>query len=109
MINDIIAYIKDNVPVDLSGTLFFKVFDSNEACFNVSDYIGSVQNIGTSTIHSTVGRFDYGMLISERNAINDELQLIIGNTISNWGVECTRFEIQSFKPQNKEVEKQLEL
>lgn len=26
-----------------------------------------------------------------------------------WGVDCTRFEIQTFKPHNREVEKQLEL
>lgn len=26
-----------------------------------------------------------------------------------WGVDCTRFEIQNFKPHNREVEKQLEL
>ncbi|KAF8521029.1 hypothetical protein JB92DRAFT_2827990 [Gautieria morchelliformis] len=40
----------------------------------------------------------------DRNKIN-----ITGNTIQKWGVDCTRFEIQTFKPHNHgEVEKQLE-
>jgi regulator of protease activity HflC (stomatin/prohibitin superfamily) len=29
---------------------------------------------------------------------------MIGDSISQWGVECTKFEIQSFQPANREVE-----
>jgi len=34
---------------------------------------------------------------------------MIGDSIAQWGVECTKFEIQSFQPANREVERQLEL
>ncbi|EDR06299.1 uncharacterized protein LACBIDRAFT_300390 [Laccaria bicolor S238N-H82] len=46
---------------------------------------------------------------ADSNELNKRLNTVIGSTISNWGVECTRFEVQTFKPANREVERQLEL
>lgn len=61
-------------------------------------------------------------VISDRNELNKRLNTVIGNSITvcsasfnvpkrlswfspkNWGVECSRFEIQTFKPANREVE-----
>ena len=107
-IQNINAFTKDNVPVILSGTLFYKVFDPELACFGVSDYKRSVLAVGESATRSIIGRFEYDNIIRERNEINKELINVIGDSISNWGINCTRFEIQEFNPQNYEIQKQLE-
>lgn len=66
-------------------------------------------------------RLIYVQVISDRNELNKRLNTVIGNSITvcdtslrmktfeltcfkNWGVECSRFEIQTFKPANREVE-----
>ena len=107
-INDLIAFTSDNVPVTLEGSLFYQVRNPYDACFNVQEYKTSIHRIGTSSMRSLIGTFDYDSVIGDRNKINKGLQEIIGNTIEKWGVDCTRFEIQKFEPANKGIQKQLE-
>lgn len=107
-INDIHCFTKDNVPVNVSGTLFTKVFDHENACYNIDNYSYSSEAVGTSAVRSVIGNFEYDHITSDRNIINNKLREIIGNNISNWGVECTRFEIQNFIPSNAQIQHQLE-
>lgn len=103
------SYTKDNVPVHVSGTLFFKVIDAEKACFEVQNYKSAIAQVGTSAARSIVGKFKYDEIISDRNMINKQLRETIGTSTEKWGIECSRFEIQSFEPQSKEVAHQLEL
>ena len=107
-INSLAAYTKDNVPVTLDGSLFFQVYDSHKACFSVQDFVSSVGDIGTSTVRSIVGTRLYDDIISDRRLLNEKLKISIGDSTINWGIECTKFEIQTFAPQNRNVEQQLE-
>lgn len=108
MVDDMKAYTKDNVPVHASGTIFGKIVDAEKAAYEVSDVWSSVQAVGSSYARTIIGRFEYDKIISERNLLNEELMIIIGDSISNWGVQCTRFELQDFGPMNDSVARQLE-
>ncbi len=108
-VENVLAYTKDNVPIIFGGSLFYQVRDAEKACFSVFDYIASITKVGTSTCRSIIGTFDYDKLISDQNAVNAKLKETIGTSIQNWGTDCTRFEIQSFQPQNAAVARQLEL
>ncbi|KAH7887041.1 stomatin family protein [Phlebopus sp. FC_14] len=108
-ISDLTGFTSDNVPVLISGSLFFRVHDAYNACFSVNNFNENVKSIGTSAMRSVIGSFHYDAIISDRNGINDKLRSVIGASIQNWGIECTRFEVQTFKPSNREVERQLEL
>ncbi|KAJ3811843.1 hypothetical protein F5876DRAFT_38730 [Lentinula aff. lateritia] len=102
------GYTSDNAMI-CSGSLFFRIVDGYRACFSVSDVQANIKNTGTSAMRAVLGRFSYDQVISDRNGLNEQLNSVIGNTIANWGVHCTRFEVQSFQPANREVERQLEL
>lgn len=102
------AYTKDNVPVIVSGTVFFKVIDVEKAVFSVHNVSQAIKSVGESSFRAVIGRFDYDEIISNRNAINIEMLQILGNTTLDWGINTTRLEIQNFGPQNSEVAKQLE-
>lgn len=101
-IKDLSGFTSDNVPVHVSGSLFFRVRDSYDACFSVSDFQHNVRNIGTSAMRSVIGHFavskgyEYGELslltiaslcvqydevIGDRNKINTKLHEVIGGTI----------------------------
>ncbi|KLO20202.1 hypothetical protein SCHPADRAFT_816717 [Schizopora paradoxa] len=108
-IKDLSGFTSDNVPVLVSGSLFYRVRDSYNACFAVNDFQSNVSAIGTSAMRSVMGHFTYDEVIGDRNKINSKLHEIIGKSIQQWGVDCTRFEIQNFRPSNRDVEKQLEL
>lgn len=107
-IKELHGYTKDNVPVIISGTLFIKVDDAEKACFKVQNYRHAVSAVGESAVRSIIGKFEYDTITSERNKINTELRDTIGQSISEWGTQCTRFEIQNMAPANDSVTEQLE-
>ncbi|KAK7688983.1 hypothetical protein QCA50_007674 [Cerrena zonata] len=103
------GYTADNVPVTVSGSLFYRIEDGYKSCFAVSDVKQNIEYTGTSVVRSVLGMFTYDQVICDRNEINKKLNTVLGDSISDWGVVCSRFEIQTFKPANREVERQLEL
>lgn len=107
-ISELEAFTKDNVPVTIAGTLFYQVSDSYKACFSVQNYLRSITNIGTSALRSVIGLFQYDDIISDRNHINSKLKEVLMNSGNEWGIHCTKFEIQTFKPSNNAVARQLE-
>lgn len=108
-VQNVNAYTKDNVPVRVSGALFFKVKDADKALYAVSNYISSTENVGLSAIRSIIGRFEYDKITAERASINGVLRDDVNKEISEWGIMCTKFEIQNFAPDNSDVARQLEL
>lgn len=107
-IDSMIAFTSDNVPVKLTGSLFYQVLDSYKACYNVSWYKDNIGNIGTSAMRSIIGTFEYDEIIGDRNKINKALCETIGDGIKKWGIECTRFEVQRVEPSNQDIQRQLE-
>ncbi len=107
-VQDLAAFTSDNVPVSVSGALFFKIEDAEKACFSVSNYIDAICNVGESSSRAVIGKFTYDKIISQRNEINTELVKTIDNSIDTWGIHCSRFEITNFGPQNQEVARHLE-
>ncbi|KAF9043765.1 hypothetical protein BDZ89DRAFT_1089923 [Hymenopellis radicata] len=103
------GYTLDNVPITVTGSLFYRIIDGYKACFKVTDLEKNIQNFGTSAMRAVLGTFSYDQIIGDRNGINSKLNEMIGTSLANWGVEGTRFEVQSFQPANREVERQLEL
>lgn len=96
-LDEIRCYSKDNMPVLVSGTLFHRELDADLALLEVQDYVSSVLDVRQSSVRAVIGRFDYDAAIKNRSEIN---------------VECSRFEMKAYEPQNahvaKSVEKQME-
>jgi regulator of protease activity HflC (stomatin/prohibitin superfamily) len=107
-LKSIYCFTKDNVPVTVSGTLFHRVLNAEKALFEVRYYLDAVQNIGQSSVRAVMGRFDYDEAIKNRADLNRELQLVIADSIAMWGIECGRFEMKVFEPQNDHVARHLE-
>ncbi len=102
------AYTKDNVPVSVSGTVFYKVIDAEKVCFTIGQPVLAVKSVGESSFRSIIGKFTYDEIIADRNNINTEMLKVLGKTTVDWGINTTRLEIQNFGPQNQEVARQLE-
>ncbi|CAF1402374.1 unnamed protein product [Adineta ricciae] len=107
-VDKIDAYTKDNVPVQLSAVLFYQVKNAYKACFEVSDYRSGIRSVGTSSLRSIVGQFEYDQIIGDRNKINKEWLIVVGDSIEHWGIQTTKAEIQSFGPLDASVAKTLE-
>jgi regulator of protease activity HflC (stomatin/prohibitin superfamily) len=108
-VESLAGYTKDNVPVWISGSLFYVIDDPELACYKIQNYSGSVEAIGRSAMRAVIGQFEFDSIIRERSAINTALSQTIGNTLKDWCSTYTRFEIGMFQPQNQAVAEQLQL
>lgn len=102
------AYTKDNVPVTISGNLFYRVQEIDKAVYGVQDYKNSLWALGQSAVRSVIGSFEYDLIIRDRQQINRELRESIREVCQQWGICCEKFEIQEFGSQNKVIAAQLE-
>lgn len=106
---DLNAYTLDNVPIYVSGTLYYTVVDSHKACFAVGNLEQSISQLCISAVRALIGKYEYDEINSNRQIINCALRESLGNLDDRWGVTCNRFEIQEIRPQNENIKQQLEL
>ena len=108
LMDEIKCSTKDTVPITVTGTLFYKIYDPEKACYEVSDYYTAIGNAGMASLRQTIGTFEYDKAISDRNSLNQRLHDVIQTDTTKWGIECTKFEISSVEPQDDNVKKQME-
>jgi regulator of protease activity HflC (stomatin/prohibitin superfamily) len=102
-LDKVTAYTKDGIPVHVSGVIFFKVIDPMKACYSTQDYVGSIYNAGQSAARAITGTQDWDKISRDRNEINRDLNLSIAATCAEWGLECTKFEIQKCEPIDQSI------
>ncbi len=85
---------RDNVTIKVTAVLYFYVVDPIAAVVNVVDFNQATTQIGQTTLRNVLGQSELDDLLSERNKINHELQLIIDEHTTRWGVKVTAVEIK---------------
>ena len=85
---------RDNVPVRVDAVVYFRVIDPNCAVVQVESYLKATSQIAQTTLRSVLGRAELDALLSERDALNEELQVIIDEQTEPWGVKVSTVEIK---------------
>ncbi len=91
------AITRDNVTVKVNAVVYFRVVDPEEAVVKVFDYVRATSLIGQTTLRSILGQSDLDHLLSERDKINQELQLVIDQQTNAWGVKVTSVEVRDLE------------
>src|ERR1700726_617336 len=85
---------RDNVTVKVTAVIYFYVVDPAAAIANVVNFLQATTQIGQTTLRNVLGQSELDELLSERNKINRELQAIIDEHTSRWGVQVRAVEIK---------------
>ncbi|MDQ3833616.1 MAG: slipin family protein [Actinomycetota bacterium] len=85
---------RDNVPARVDAVLYFRVIDSNRAVIEVENYVLATSQISQTTLRSVLGQKDLDDLLTNREAINEELQAIIDDHTEPWGVKVSAVEVK---------------
>jgi regulator of protease activity HflC (stomatin/prohibitin superfamily) len=88
------AITRDNVTVKVNAVVYFRVVNPEDAVVKVLDYIRATSLIAQTTLRSILGQSDLDHLLSEREKINHELQLVIDDQTNAWGVKVTSVEVR---------------
>ncbi|MEU6680759.1 slipin family protein [Streptomyces sp. NPDC046925] len=85
---------RDNVTVRVDAVIYFKVIDATEAVIQVEDYRFAVSQMAQTSLRSIIGKSDLDDLLSNREKLNQGLELMIDSPAVGWGVQIDRVEIK---------------
>ncbi|MGY0487463.1 slipin family protein [Streptomyces sp. WG-D5] len=85
---------RDNVTVRVDAVIYFKVVDAAEAVVQVEDYRFAVSQMAQTSLRSIIGKSDLDDLLSNREKLNQGLELMIDSPAVGWGVQIDRVEIK---------------
>ncbi|MFE6162856.1 slipin family protein [Streptomyces sp. NPDC056486] len=85
---------RDNVTVRVDAVIYFKVVDASEAVVQVEDYRFAVSQMAQTSLRSIIGKSELDDLLSNREKLNQGLELMIDSPAVGWGVQIDRVEIK---------------
>ncbi|WP_405769791.1 slipin family protein [Streptomyces sp. NBC_00080] len=85
---------RDNVTVRVDAVVYFKVTSPAEAVMRVEDYRFAVSQMAQTSLRSIIGKSDLDDLLSNREKLNQGLELMIDSPAVEWGVTIDRVEIK---------------
>jgi len=85
---------KDTVPVDVDAVLFWVVWDAQKAALEVENYQVAVDWAAQTALRDIIGRMMLADILVGRSTIDKELQQIIDQRTTPWGVTVQSVEIR---------------
>ncbi|MFR9788330.1 slipin family protein [Streptomyces sp. MB22_4] len=85
---------RDNVTVRVDAVVYFRVVDATSALVKVEDYKFAVSQMAQTSLRSIIGKSDLDDLLSNREKLNQGLELMIDSPAVGWGIQVDRVEIK---------------
>ncbi len=85
---------KDTVPVDVDAVLFWLVWDAEKAALEVEDYRVAIAWAAQTALREVIGQMDLADILVGRARMDQDLQKIIDERTTPWGVTVQSVEIR---------------
>ena len=81
---------RDNVTVRVDAVIYFKVADPVRAAVDVQDYRSAIGQVAQTSLRSIIGKSNLDDLLSNREGLNQGLELMIDSPALGWGIHIDR-------------------
>ncbi|MGD2155336.1 MAG: slipin family protein [Anaerolineales bacterium] len=85
---------KDTVPVDVDAVLFWMVWDAEKAALEVEEYRSAIAWAAQTALREIIGQMDLADILVGRARMDADLQRIIDERTTPWGVSVQSVEIR---------------
>jgi regulator of protease activity HflC (stomatin/prohibitin superfamily) len=85
---------RDNVTVKVDAVVYFRVFDPVRVVVDVQNYQAAIGLVAQASLRSIIGKSDLDDLLSNRERLNQGLELMMDSPALDWGVHIDRVEIK---------------
>ena len=85
---------KDTVPVDVDAVPFWVVWDAQKAALEVKDYQSAISWSAQTALRDIIGKMMLADILTGREVIDHELQKIIDQRTTPWGITVQSVEIR---------------
>jgi regulator of protease activity HflC (stomatin/prohibitin superfamily) len=92
------AITKDNVKIQISGVLYYKVTDAKKAAYEVCEPFKAMSLLAQTSMRSEIGLLELDRTFRERDTLNTNIKRALNSAGDGWGIEVLRYEIKDIKP-----------
>src|SRR3954469_7482508 len=85
---------RDNVTVKVDAVLYYRVYDPVRVVVDVQNYQAAIEQVAQASLRSIIGKSELDDLLSNRERLNQGLELMLDNPAVDWGVTIDRVEIK---------------
>jgi len=85
---------RDNVTVQVSAVLYFRVVDPERAIIQVEQFFTATSELAQTTLRSVLGQHDLDEMLSQRDKLNTDIQKILDEQTASWGIKVTNVELK---------------
>ncbi|MCP2182906.1 slipin family protein [Prauserella alba] len=85
---------RDNVTVRVDAVVYFKVIDPVQAIVGVENYRFAMLQVAQASLRRIIGESSLDDLLSNRQRLNEGLELMIDSPALGWGIHIDRVEIK---------------
>jgi regulator of protease activity HflC (stomatin/prohibitin superfamily) len=85
---------QDNVSVKVNAVIYFRVVDAAKAVIQVENFRQATSELAQTTLRSVLGKHDLDEMLSERDKLNNDIQLILDSQTDAWGIKVANVEIK---------------
>lgn len=88
---------KDNVTVNVDAVVYFRVVDAAKAVLETTNYIYATSQFAQAALRDVAGNADMDELLSNRDAISQQIKEIVDAETDKWGIDVENVKIQNIE------------
>jgi regulator of protease activity HflC (stomatin/prohibitin superfamily) len=88
---------RDTVPVNVDAIVFWLVWNAEKSILEVEDFIQAITLGSQTALRESIGRHQLAQMITERETLGQELQKILDEKTTPWGITVQSVEIRDVR------------
>ena len=88
---------RDTVPVNVDAIIFWLVWNAEKSILEVEDFTQAITLGSQTALRESIGRHQLAQMITERETLGQELQKILDEKTTPWGITVQSVEIRDVR------------
>jgi len=85
---------RDTVPVNVDAIVFWLVWNAEKSILEVQDFEQAIGLSAQTALRESIGRHELSQMVAERESMGHELQRILDEKTTSWGITVQSVEIR---------------
>ena len=91
------ALTRDTVPVNVDAIIFWLVWNAEKSILEVEDFTQAISLSSQTALRESIGRHQLAQMITDRETLGRELQKILDEKTTPWGITVQSVEIRDVR------------
>lgn len=88
---------RDTVPVNVDAIVFWLVWNAEKSILEVENFVEAITMSAQTGLRESIGRHELAQMITERESLGRELQRILDEKTTPWGITVQSVEIRDVR------------